>query len=41
MTARPDEIAPPVPSQPYCAKRPVAESCTPSVEELPAFVVVP
>jgi hypothetical protein len=41
MTASPDEIAPPAPSQPYCAKRPVGESCTPSVEELPAFVDVP
>jgi hypothetical protein len=34
-------IAPPEPLQPYSEKTPKLGSCTPSVEELPAFVVVP
>ena len=41
MTARPGEIAPPEPLQPYWANTPVGLSCTPSVEELPALSVVP
>jgi hypothetical protein len=34
-------MSPPEPSQPYSAEIGIAESCTPSVEELPAFVVLP
>ena len=41
MTARPLEISPPEPSQPYSSKMPDALSWTPSVEELPASVVSP
>jgi len=41
MIARPSEMAPPAPLQPYSANRPGCASCTPSVEELPRLVVLP